>query len=81
MDRKVKNTYLRTCASTEDSDQPVHSRRLIRNFPVRILDSQGCKVSLSGQRRLIRLCGCAGKFESSLCDISEDTILRCGSYR
>ena len=29
-----------------------HSRSLIRIFPGRILDSQGCKVSSRGQRRL-----------------------------
>ena len=38
-------TYLRTCAPSEDSDQPAHSRSLIRIFTERILDSQGCKVS------------------------------------
>ena len=37
-------TYLWTCMPTEDSDQPAHSRNLIRIFTGRILDSQGCKV-------------------------------------
>ena len=32
-------TYLRTCAPSEDSDQPAHSRSLIRIFTVRIFDS------------------------------------------
>ena len=41
---------LNMCAS-EDSDQPAHSRSLIRIFTGRILDSQGCKVSSCGQRR------------------------------
>ena len=36
---------LRTCAPSEDSDQPAHSRSLIRIFTWCILDSQGCKVS------------------------------------
>ena len=44
--------YLRTCAASEDSDQPAHSRSLIRILSGRILDSQGCKVSSCGQRRL-----------------------------
>ena len=44
--------YLRIFAHSEDSDQPAHSRRLIRIFTVRILNSQGCKVSSCGQRRL-----------------------------
>ena len=40
-----KGTYLWTCALDEDSDQPVHSRILIRIFVYHMLDSQGCKVS------------------------------------
>ena len=32
-------------APSEDSDQPAHSRNLIRIFTGHILDSQGCKVS------------------------------------
>ena len=55
-----------TCAPSEDSDQPAHSRSLIRIFTVRILDSQGWKVSSCGQRRLTRLRGCAGWFASPL---------------
>ena len=35
--------YLRICAPIEDSDQPAHSRDLIRLFTDHILDSQGCK--------------------------------------
>ena len=45
-------TYLRTCAPSEDSDQPVHSRSLIRIFTGHILDREGCKVSSCRQRRL-----------------------------
>ena len=44
--------YLRTCGPSKDSDQPAHSRSLIWIFTMRIWDSQGCKVSSSGQRRL-----------------------------
>ena len=40
--------YLQTCAPSEDSDQPAHSRSLIRIFTGRMLDSQGCKVSPCG---------------------------------
>ena len=39
-----QKTLLRTCAPSEDSDLPAHSRSLIRIFPGCILDSQGCKV-------------------------------------
>ena len=45
-------TYLRTCAPSEDLDQPAHSRSLIRIFSGRLLDSQGYKVSSCGQRIL-----------------------------
>ena len=38
-----QKTNLRTCAPSEDSDQPAHSRRLIRIFAERILDSRWCK--------------------------------------
>ena len=40
-----KKTYHVKCASSEGSDQPAHSRSLIRIFTCRILDTQGCKVS------------------------------------
>ena len=45
-----QKTYLRTCAPSEDSDQPAHSRSLIRIFTWRILDNQGFKVSSCEQR-------------------------------
>ena len=51
-----QKTYLRTCAPSEDSDQPAHSRSLIRTFTRRILDSQGCKVSSWGRRILWSYC-------------------------
>ena len=41
-----------TCALSDDSDKPAHSRSLIRIFTVRILDRQGRKVSSCGQGRL-----------------------------
>ena len=47
-----QKTYIRTCAPSEDSDQPAHSRSLIRIFPGHFLDSQLCKVSSCGQRLL-----------------------------
>ena len=37
--------------SSEDSDELAHTARLIRIFTVRILNSQGCKVSSCGQWR------------------------------
>ena len=45
----MSENFLRKCATSEDSDQPAHSRSLIRIFTGRILDS---KVSSWGQRRL-----------------------------
>ena len=48
----TSKTYLRTCAPSEDSDQPAHSRSLIRIITRRILDSHGSKVSSYGRRRL-----------------------------
>ena len=54
----------------EVSDQSAH-----------FLDSQGCKVSSCRQRRLIRLCGCAGWFESSLgAHVRRYVFSRCGSF-
>ena len=43
--KKIETTYFWKCAPNEDSDQPAHSRSLIRNFTARIRDSQGCKVA------------------------------------
>ena len=51
-----QKTYLQTCAPREDSDQPAHSRSLIRIFTGRILDSQGCPLSSCGQWRLWSHC-------------------------
>ena len=51
-----QKTYLRTCAPSEASDQTAHSRSLIRIFTVCTLESQGCKVSSCGQRRLRSNC-------------------------
>ena len=59
------------CMSSEDSlfslflgddtksNHLAHSRSLIRILMGRILDSQACKISSSGQRLIIRLRGCA----------------------
>ena len=47
-----EKAYLRPCAPSEDSDQPAHSSSLIRMYILRMLDSQGCKVSSCEQRRL-----------------------------
>ena len=51
MEPQRQKTYLRTCAASEDSDQPAHSRSLIRIFTRRILDSQGCICFSCGQQR------------------------------
>ena len=39
-----QKTCLRTSAPSEDSDQPAHSRSLIRIFTGHILDSQDAKL-------------------------------------
>ena len=53
---QCQKMYLRTCAPNEYSDQPAHSRRLIRIFNGRILDSKGCKVSSCRQQCLLSVC-------------------------
>ena len=64
--RKFRKTYLRTCAPSEDSDQPAHSRSVIIIFAGRILERQGCKFSSCRQIRLIRMRDCAGWFGYTL---------------
>ena len=51
-DNRCLSLYVRKRAPSEDSDQPALSRSLIRIFTRRYLDSQWCKVSSCGQRRL-----------------------------
>ena len=46
-----QKTYLWTHALSGDSDQPAHSRSLIRIFTAQLLDSQWCEISSYGQRR------------------------------
>ena len=48
----MSEVYRRACAYSEDSDQPAQSRSLIWIFTMRLLDSQGCKISSYGQVRL-----------------------------
>ena len=55
------------CAPSADSDQPGHSPSLIRVFAVRMKKAWVLSYPLSAQRRLIRLVGCPGWSESSLC--------------
>ena len=55
---------LRTWRLREDSDQTAHSRSLIRIFTERILDSQACKASSCGQRRLWSDCADAQAYLS-----------------
>ena len=55
-------------------------RSLIRIFTGHILDSKWHQCSSCGQRRLIRLCGCTGWFESSLgAHVRRYVFSRCGS--
>ena len=66
-----EKTFLWTCAPSEDSD----SRRVIRFFTKRILNSQRCSFFMLTTKTLIRMRGCAGWFESPL----EYVFSRCGS--
>ena len=63
---KRPETRLGTCAPSEYSDQPAHSRSLIRIFTGRILYSQGSTVSSCRQWRLWSDCA----------DAQTDLILR-----
>ena len=58
-----------------DSDQPSHSRSLIRIFTGRILYSQGCKVSSRRQRSIWADCTDAHADSSLWTHMSEDTFL------
>ena len=58
--------YKLACALIEDSDQPAHTRRLIRVFDGRSMGSKGSNVSSGGKLRKLRLFGRAALFESSL---------------
>ena len=72
---KRQEMYLRTCAPSENSAQHALSRSLIRIFSVRILDSQGCKVSSRGQRNLESDCADAlADLSFPLVQISEGTF-------
>ena len=66
------------CVLSEGSGQPGHSPSLIRVFAVRSVGSQGPKVSLCGQRRLIRLGGRPGWSESLLGAHAILLVLSCG---
>ena len=62
-----EKTYLPTCAPNGESDHHMRLQSLIRILTGPMLDSQGCKVSSCRQLKLIKLCRCAGWFESYLC--------------
>ena len=75
-----KRTGLRTSVPSEDSDQPAHSRSLIRIITGRNLDSQGCRFFMrttkTDQTARMRRLICVF-FERS----SEGTFSKvCGSY-
>ena len=68
-----QKTYIRSCAPSEDSDQPAHLHSLIRIFTGCILESQRFKVSSHRERRS----DCANvqaDLSISLAHMSEDTI-------
>ena len=51
---------------SEDSDQPAHSRSLIRISPWHILDSQGCSLFMRTTKTDQTGVRCAGQFGSPL---------------
>ena len=61
-----QKTYLQPGAPSEDSDQSMHSRTLIRILTGRILDSQEWKVSSYDNKYSDQTAGCTDWFESSL---------------
>ena len=61
--------YKLACASAEDSDQPAHPRSLIRVFGGRLCVAKGAFIR-HNTKTLIRLCGCADRFESSVCIVT-----------
>ena len=73
--RFSRNVRKRTLgrAPSEDSDQPAHSRSLIRFSTGRISDSQGYKDFACGQRRHWSNCADA-QADLSLCWVSEGTF-------
>ena len=69
------------CAPSKDSDQPGHPPSLIRVFAIRMKKAWVFSYPLSTQRRLIRLGGCPGWYESSLgTHVSLLVLSRGGSY-
>ena len=59
------NVRRRTCAPSEDSDQPAHSPSLIRILTWPNLGSKDAQLFHAGTAKtVIRLCACAG-FDSS----------------
>ena len=80
MNRNVRKHSLR-CAPNEDSDHPAHLRSVFRIFTVHIFNSQDCKVSSCGQKRLIGLLGCANSSTGTCCaHVRRYVFWRCGSY-
>ena len=61
-------------APSEDSDQPAHSRSLIRVSAGRFVDSEGSMVSSAGQWRLLWDCANAKAVLSPLCLDCTDAI-------
>ena len=78
--------YLRICAPSEDSDQPVwiwsrrHLHSLIRIFTGCILDSQGCKVPPSRQQWLWSDCTVYADLYLWWAHMPEDTFLARRDY-
>ena len=65
-------SYKIACAPSEDSDQPAHTRSLIRVFAGHLVSSQGFKASSGGQWRLCSSCDTGW----SECSLGANAILK-----
>ena len=66
IDPQREKTYLLTCAPNEDSNQPAHSRNLIRFFALRVKKLCTLGYRKCAQWRFRSACACAQAPESSL---------------
>ena len=75
-----QKTYLRTCASSEESNQPAHLHSLIGILTGLISDNQGCKVN-QDSNETVRMDADA-QANLSLCwaHVKRYVFLRCDSY-
>ena len=66
MSRFVGKLYLRTCATSEDSDQTAHAQSDQNHRCAHFCIAKAAKFIMRTTKILIRLRGCAGRFVSWL---------------